>query len=469
MRIDCDSLLGYLEDIGKKAHPQPNVDELFSLENPRPSLTVDVTDSTGGRLGFLVIDTLIPGICSGGIRMASDVTQGEVAHLARAMTHKFAFKNSFIGGAKAGIAMSAAAPAEEKKEALKTFGQKLGPIMKALYSPGGDIGVGPDDLDVVKQGAGLPCGKTPGMYKGGFTTAFGVFLSVQCMAEKLAGRLDGCTIAVEGYGNVGRPLVRFLNEAGAKIVALSTIRGGLHNPKGLDLAQIEKLADQWGDRVVEKYENADKIDRTALFAIDASILIPGARAWSIHEKNAASVKARAVIPAANIPVTRGAANRLNEAGIVYIPEFVTTGGGIMGGQLYNRGFQEKDVLRIMTRTFRTKLTRLFDLADAHGITIEEQALRIAKENFLRGRQEAAYKKSRIRYYLFLIKKEKSILPMIHRTAGRLYHRLPQKPGLLKRLFKAPAMADVYRYTMNDVKYYPALPSRSKKRKNHRKA
>jgi len=469
MRINSDSLRGFLEDMGKKAFPQPSVDELFSLESPRPSLTVDVTDSTGGLLGFLVIDTLIPGICSGGIRMASDVTREEVAHLARAMTHKFAFKNSFIGGAKAGITLSPAAPPQQKKEALTTFGQKLGPIMKALYSPGGDIGVGPDDLDLVKQGAGLPCIKTPGTYKGGFTTAFGVYLSVQSMVEKLAGHLEGCSVALEGYGNVGRPLARFLVEGGARIVALSTIRGGLHNTGGLDLARLEKLADRWGDRVVEKYENADKIDRAALFAVDAAILIPGARAWSIHEKNAASVKARAVIPAANIPVTRGAANMLRDAGIVYIPEFVTTGGGILGGQLYNRGFPEKDVLHIMTRTFRTRLNRLFELADAFGITIEEQALRLAKENFIRGNKEAAYKKSRARYYLFLMKKEKSILPIFRRTAGRLYHRLPPRLSPLRRLLKASAMADVYRYAMSDVKHYPALPSRKKKRKISQKA
>jgi glutamate dehydrogenase (NAD(P)+) len=447
----------YLQEIKHKAGSETNEDEIFSLKSPDPFLTITVKDRSGSDMGYVVIDTLIPGISSGGIRMAPDITEDEVAHLARAMTHKFAFKNSFIGGAKSGIAVSPAITEDRKKEVLETFGQKLSPLMKSLYSPGGDIGVGPDELDFVKRGAGLRIEKSPGMYKGGSTTAFGVFLSVRIMAEKLAGGLSGCRIALEGYGNVGQPLARFLDQAGAIIVALSTIRGGLSNTDGLDIDRLEKLADRWGDNVVEKYENAEKIDKASLFAADADILVPGARAWSIHENNAAEIKAKAVIPAANIPVTRKAAGMLREAGIVYIPEFVTTGGGILGGQLYNRGFPQKDVRHIMTKTFETKLGKLIDLAEAHDTTIEEQALRVAKGNFIRARQEAAFKQSRARYYLFLLKKEKSLLPAIYRTAGRLYHRLPGKFPLLKRLLKGPALADVYRYTMSDVKYYPPLP------------
>lgn len=462
MRIDCDSLSEYLQDLKHNARPESNEDEIFSLDSPNPFLTISVKNRSGGTLGFLVIDTLIPGICSGGIRMASDVSVDEVTHLARAMTHKFAFKNSFIGGAKAGIVLSPDATHGQKTEALETFGQKLGPIMKTLYSPGGDIGVGPDELDFVKSGAGLSIAKSPGAYKGGFSTAFGVFLSVRIMAEKLAGDLSGCTIAMEGYGNVGKPLARFLDQAGCKIVALSTIHGGLYNADGLDIDRLEKLAEKWGDLAVEKYENAEKIDKTELFMIGAEILVPGARAWSIHEENVAKIKAKAVIPAANIPVTRKAAEMLRETGIVYIPEFVTTGGGILGGQLFNRGFKQKDVLYIMTKTYETKLVKLIELADAHDNTIEEQALQIAKANFIRGKQEAAVKRTRMKYYFFLLKKEKSILPMIHRAAGRFYLSLHDRFVMLKRFLKAPAMADVFRYTLGDIKYYPTVSSHKKK-------
>jgi len=467
MKIDCDNLNEYLQGLKQNAQPESNEDEIFSLDKPSPFLTVSVKNRSGGTLGFLVIDTLIPGICSGGIRMAPDVSVGEVTHLARAMTHKFAFKNSYIGGAKAGIVLPADTEDHQKAEALETFGQKLGPIMKTLYSPGGDIGVGPDELDFVKSGAGLSTAKSPGVYKGGFSTAFGVFLSVKIMAEKLDGDLSGCRIAMEGYGNVGKSLARFLDQAGCKIVAISTIQGGLYNADGLDIDRMEKLADKWGDLAIEHYENAEKIEKSALFTADVEILIPGARAWSIHENNAAQIKAMAVIPAANIPVTRKAAEMLREKGILYIPDFVTTGGGILGGQLFNKGFKQNDVLYIMTKTYETKLAKLIDLAGAHDNTIEEQALQIAKANFIRGKKEAAVKRNRMKYYFFLLKKEKSILPMIHRTASRFYFSLHDRFALLKRFLKASAMADVFRYTLGDIKYYPPVSSH-KKIENHKK-
>ncbi len=454
MKIDSVSLREYVQNFEQKTQPEANEEEIFSLDSPDPFLTISVKDRSGGPLGFLVIDTLIPGICSGGIRMATDVTVEEVTHLARAMTHKFAFKNSFIGGAKAGILLSPEVTPDQKTEALELFGQRLSPIMKRLYSPGGDIGVGPDDLDHVKRGAGLHITKSPGMYKGGFSTAFGVFLSAKILAEKRIGILSGCSIALEGYGNVGRHLARFFDREGCKIVALSTIRGGLHSAAGLDIDRLETLADEWGDSAVEKYENAEKIEKEDLFTVDAKILIPGARAWSIHRENAAKIRAKAVIPAANIPVTREAAEILQSSGIVYIPEFVTTGGGILGGQLFNRGFEQKDVMHIMTKTYEIKLAKLIDLAEAHQNTIEEQALQIAKGNFIRGREAAAHKQNRTKYYFFLLKKEKSILPMIHRAAGKLYFRLHDRFAPLKNLLKTAALADVFRYTLSDIKYYP---------------
>jgi glutamate dehydrogenase (NAD(P)+) len=462
MRIDSDSLSAFLDDLRHRP-PESNEDELFSLDSPDPFLTITVKDRSASPLGYLVIDTLIPGICSGGIRMAPDVTVDEVTHLARAMTHKFAFKNSYIGGAKAGIMLSPDDTQSQKTEALETFGKKLAPIMKTHYSPGGDIGVGTDELDFVKKGAGLSIQKRPGAYKGGFSTAFGVFATVKFMAERMAGTLSGSAIALEGYGNVGKPLARLLSQAGAKIVSLSTIHGGLHNGNGLDIDRMETQAEKWGDLAVDKYENAEKIDKADLFTVDADILIPGARAWSIHENNAGEVKAKAVIPAANIPVTRNAAEILRERGIVYIPEFVTTGGGILGGQLFNRGFKQKDVMHIMTKTYETKLAKLVDLAEALAITIEEQALQLAKANFIRGKEEEAFKRSRRKYYFYLLKKEKSILPFFHRAAGRLYARLHDRFTLPRRFLRPAAMADVFRYTLDDTKYYPRMPSSRKKK------
>jgi glutamate dehydrogenase/leucine dehydrogenase len=464
MRISHNDLHTFLRD-RLYLDAEGNEDKIFTLDDPEPYLIISVASDSENPLGYLVIDTLAPGICSGGIRMAPDVTVEELIHLARAMTLKFAFKNSFIGGAKGGIIFSGDASPHKKSEVLETYGQKLGPIMKTIYSPGGDIGVGPDEVVLMKKGAGLDFKKTHGSEKAGLCTAYGVFASARTLAKTREKDLSRCTIALEGYGNVGRPLARLLDRIGCRIVALSTICGGLYNSKGLDIGRLERLAEKWEDHAVEKYENAEKIDKADLFTADVDVLIPGARPWSIHEHNAARIKAGAVVPAANIPVTRKAAQILQEKGIIFIPDFVTTSGGILGGYLLNRGFKQEDVFAIMDKTYGLKITRLLEVALAQNKSVEDVAVQIAKSNFKRLRTFQAMRRNKIRYYIFLLKNEKSLEPMIHRVAAYLYLNLNKKYMRLKNLFKRPAIADALRYAADDTKYYPPASLGKKKDEN----
>ena len=187
-------------------------------KDPSPQLVISVKDKQIGLLGYLVIDSVVKNKCSGGIRMAPDVTLDEVIYLARAMTLKYAFNSCALGGAKAGIICPANATDEHKRQILESFGRNLRPLIQTIYMPGGDLGVGPEELDIIKKGAGLTPSFLPARLKAGFFTAFGVYCIAKAVIRHLGLELGKSTYAVEGYGNVGRSLVRFIQQGGGKLL-----------------------------------------------------------------------------------------------------------------------------------------------------------------------------------------------------------------------------------------------------------
>ncbi|MFQ6079288.1 MAG: Glu/Leu/Phe/Val dehydrogenase dimerization domain-containing protein, partial [Thermodesulfobacteriota bacterium] len=139
----------------------------MKVDDIRPQLVCEILDEQFGTLGYLVIDRVLGGETIGGIRLAPDVTIEEVACLARAMTLKCSFLNLSIGGAKAGITASESLIAARRHEVLAAFGRSLGPILQTgIYNAGEDIGISAEDLNVIRQGAGLPkvTSRTDGAY-----------------------------------------------------------------------------------------------------------------------------------------------------------------------------------------------------------------------------------------------------------------------------------------------------------------
>lgn len=132
---------------------------------------------------------------------------------------------------------------------------------------------------------------------------------------------------------MGAPLASLLAQAGARIVAISTTEGAIYNPHGLDVGRLRELATNAGKAVVDRYPDAERIDRAALLELQVDILCPCARHNSIHEGNAPRLTARLVCPGANNPVTPGAERILFERGILCLPDFVTNCGGVLGGTM----------------------------------------------------------------------------------------------------------------------------------------
>jgi glutamate dehydrogenase (NAD(P)+) len=131
---------------------------------------------------------------------------------------------------------------------------------------------------------------------------------------------------VQGYGNVGSNAARLASAAGAKVIAVSDVKGGIHDARGLDLAKV----DQWvkEHRFLEGFPGADSVTNAELLELDCDVLIPAALQNQITDKNAGRIRARLVVEGANGPTSLEADAILRERGIFVVPDILANAGGV---------------------------------------------------------------------------------------------------------------------------------------------
>jgi glutamate dehydrogenase/leucine dehydrogenase len=242
------------------------------------------------------------------------------------MTYKFAVLGRRTGGAKGAVR---GAPAE-KPDVMRRYCEEILPMSRSgRFLTGADLGTNYDDFaplrnpDEPRHVMGTSVNGTP---LEDLVTGLGVIAG----AEAAVGPLDGLSIAIEGFGKVGGGVAREAVRRGAKVVAVSTIEGVVHDPKGLDVELMLTLRSVHGDAFVRHMHVGDKPDPAALFGIDADVLVPGARTGVITKDVAAHLNVRWLAPAANVPYTKEAVDVLKQRGIRYLPDFVLNAGAVVG-------------------------------------------------------------------------------------------------------------------------------------------
>jgi len=159
-------------------------------------------------------------------------------------------------------------------------------------------------------------------------TARGALFCIRDAAAKRDLRIDGLTAAVQGFGNVGSYLAKFLHEEGAKVVAISDSRVALYNPNGIDVAAAFAYKREHGTLVGLK-DAEELADDDELLALDVDILAPCALEQVITERNAAQVKASILCEGANGPVTPSADAILEDKGVLILPDVLANAGGVV--------------------------------------------------------------------------------------------------------------------------------------------
>lgn len=346
-----------------------------------PQQILTVADDKLGPLGYVVIDRLVRGAASGGVRFAPDVTEEELAYLARGMTYKWAFLNVPLGGAKAGIFADPQSAGCERETLMEAFGRAIAPLVQGgIFYPGVDLGTTLADLGAILRGAGRPLQGE--QVDGSYATALTVFEAIRQAARFTGMSLKGLRVALEGFGKVAGGLAQLLAEAGASLVAVTTIEGGLALAQGLDIARLLSLREQYGDALVHHYPEAPPIRPEELYRQEADLLIPGARFVSIRAENAALVRARWIIPVSNAPLTAEAVQQLVERGVQVMPDFVANCGGVLASAARSNGFDLEDTRWLISTAYARVIAALLAGARRQGLPVGELARRVAWHNHL---------------------------------------------------------------------------------------
>ncbi len=145
-------------------------------------------------------------------------------------------------------------------------------------------------------------------------------------AQHLGLDIKRATVAVQGFGNVGSVSAQLLARLGAKIVAVTDWKGGVHNPAGLDVDALVAWTAQ--HKTVAGFPKADALAADRIFELDVDVLIPAALEEQITMANAPKIKAKIIAEGANGPTTQDAHKHLHERGVFVIPDILANAGGV---------------------------------------------------------------------------------------------------------------------------------------------
>ena len=333
---------------GEKLGLSPDL--LSIIETPERVLEVSIpVRMDDGHIevfkGYRVQHSSVRGPCKGGIRYHPAVTVDEVKALAGWMTLKCAVVDIPFGGGKGGIVCD---PMKLSEGELERLTRRYTAMILPLIGPNRDIPA-PDvntnakimnwfmdtatalrgePMYAIVTGKDVAVGGARGRRE---ATGRGVMIITQEVLARLGKKLEGITVAVQGFGNVGSVAALLLHEAGAKVVGVADISGGLYNPNGLNIPELMEYVARSPKRLIAGYTapGVSPIPADEVLTLDVDVLIPAALEGQITERNAKRIKAKVIVEGANGPTTPEADVILEERGRVVVPDILANAGGVV--------------------------------------------------------------------------------------------------------------------------------------------
>lgn len=339
--------LNAIKSVEQAAHLikcDPNV--LARLKMPKRCIAVSVPvrmDDASVKVftGYRVQYNSTLGPYKGGVRYHHGVNLGEVVGLAALMTFKNSLMGLPYGGGKGGICVDPTKLSRTEKQNLtRRYTSEIGPFIGPTKDiPAPDVGTDAQTMawmmDTYSQEQGYA---QPGVVTGkpveiggslgraGATGLGAVFVAERAFARK-GMSFEGARIAIQGFGNVGSHAALYAHERGAKIIAVSDVKGGIFNGDGLNIPEL--MGHVKTTKFVEAFPGSKKISNEELLELDCDALFPCALENVIDSKNAERIKAKIIIEGANGPVTNNATTILHEKGIYVVPDVIANGGGVV--------------------------------------------------------------------------------------------------------------------------------------------
>lgn len=382
------------------------------LKHPRRELIVNFPvkmDDGSVRVftGFRVHHNPARGPAKGGIRYHPEVTLDETRALAMWMTWKCAVVNIPYSGAKGGVVCD---PKRLSVHELENLTRRYVTEISIMIGPESDIpapdvGTNPQvmawimdtysmhkgyTVPAVVTGKPVAIGGSEGRLE---ATGRGLCVVAHESAKLLGFNLEGARVAIQGFGNVGSATAKLMHQAGARVVAISDVRGGIYNPNGLDIPNLLHCAGR--DGCIQAYRDAEIITNEQLLELDCDILVPAALHGVITARNAPHIKARIIVEAANGPVTPDADAILDEMGVLVVPDILANAGGVVVSyfewvqDLQSFFWEEEEVNAKLEKAMRKSFAQVFQTADQNKVNLRMGAYiigvkRVAEATAIRG-------------------------------------------------------------------------------------
>lgn len=367
----------------------------ISFDEIGPEYIIETYDPKLGFRGVLVIDNTNLGLGKGGIRMTGSVDAVEVWRLARAMSYKNALAGLPFGGAKAGITVDPRTITPQKKKAImESFANSLRPLIPSKYIAGPDINTTEKEMEQFSRAHGLwesatgkpatYCSTQGGKRRCGLphelgSTGYGVTLAAEVAAKAKGIAMVGASIAIAGFGNVGMFAHKFLQEKGAKIIAVSDSSGTIYDRKGIDYTTLMSVKAKTGS--ISAYPGAKKLSRDVIYELTCDILIPAATPDVINEKNVGRVMAKIIVEGANIPMAEQFEQQLHRKDVLIIPDIIANAGGVISSYAEYKGFDPKKMFKLIEEKIVPNVAEV--IAKSEGTVIPRHAaIKIAKQRIL---------------------------------------------------------------------------------------
>jgi glutamate dehydrogenase (NAD(P)+) len=291
--------------------------------------------------GYRVQHNVARGPAKGGLRFHPRTDLDDVRALAMWMTWKAALVDVPFGGAKGGVTCDPTTMSPKEREALtRRFATELeGIIGPDSDIPAPDVGTNAQTMAWIMDTVSMHRGySVPGVVTGkpiaiggsvgrADATGQGVVYTIADAARRGGYALEGLRVAVQGFGNVGEATSRLLHEAGATVVAITDVRGGVAHPTGLDVPFLRRYLGEHG--TIAGAPGTHPIDNDELFGLDVDVLVLAALEGQITAANAATVRARILAEAANGPVRPDADPILQRNGVIVVPDILCNAGGVI--------------------------------------------------------------------------------------------------------------------------------------------
>jgi len=401
-----DDVIGRIDDAAKKLNLERGIHK--TLRTPRRSLMVtfpvkmdngEVEIFTGYRVQY----NYVKGPSKGGIRYHPDVSLEEVTALAGLMALKCAVVDIPFGGAKGGVACD---PKRMSMDELERLTRRYTYMILPLIGPEQDIPAPDVNTDyqtmswIMDTYSMLRGYTVPGVVTGkplqlggskGRATATGRGLAY--VAEEMLHHLNmdvkDTTVTVQGFGNVGMNVARFLHDDGCRIVGVTDMSGGIFNPRGIDVPNLvlhtmktKGIRGFAGGEVVADMAEANR----RLLSMGSDVMVPAALENQITESNASEVKTKIIVEGANGPISRGGDDILQKKGVHVVPDILANSGGVIvsyfewvqdiQAYLWSEGEVNSRLKVLMTGAFG----QIHDFAEERKVTLREAAYMLAVDN-----------------------------------------------------------------------------------------